>query len=203
MTMSTPTTGDRSSANAAAPGATAGPERTSGPRTTADGERADLLATLAHQRHFLRFTTRGLTDDQARQATTVSELCLGGLIKHVKAVEEGWVNFILDGPAVLGDFTSMTEDDFARRTAEFRLLPGETLDGVLAGYEEVARRTDELVASLPDLNAAHPLPKAPWYEPGAQWSARRVILHIIAETAQHAGHADIIREALDGAKSMG
>ena len=74
---------------------------------------------------------------------------------------------------------------------------------MLAGYEEVARRTDELVASLPDLNAAHPLPKAPWYEPGAQWSARRVILHIIAETAQHAGHADIIREALDGAKSMG
>jgi hypothetical protein len=203
MTMSTPTTGDRSSGNTATPEAASGPERTSGHRPTVDGERADLLATLAHQRHFLRFTTRGLTDDQAGQATTVSELCLGGLIKHVKAVEEGWVNFILDGPAVLGDFTSMTEDDFARRTAEFRLLPGETLDGVLAGYEEVARRTDELVASLPDLNAAHPLPKAPWYEPGAQWSARRVILHIIAETAQHAGHADIIREALDGAKSMG
>ena len=133
----------------------------------------------------------------------MSELCLGGLIKHVQAVEEGWVNFILDGPTVLGDFTSMTEDDFARRAAQFRLLPGETLDGVLADYEEVARRTDELVTSLPDLNSAHPLPKAPWYEPGAEWSARRVILHIIAETAQHAGHADIIREALDGAKSMG
>jgi Protein of unknown function (DUF664) len=206
MTMSTPTTGDRSSGNAAAPEAAApaaGPERTSGHRPTVDGERADLLATLAHQRHFLRFTTRGLTDDQARRATTVSELCLGGLIKHVRAVEEGWVNFILDGPSAMGDFSSMTEDDWARRTAEFRLLPGETLEGVLAGYEEVARRTDELVASLPDLNAAHPLPKAPWYEPGAQWSARRVILHIIAETAQHAGHADIIREALDGAKSMG
>jgi len=203
MTMSTPTAGDRSSGNAAAPEAAAGPERTSGHRPTVDGERADLLATLAHQRHFLRFTTRGLTDDQARQATTVSELCLGGLIKHVKAVEEGWAKFILDGPAVLGDFTSMTEDDWARRAAEFRLLPGETLDGVLADYEEVARRTDELVASLPDLNAAHPLPKAPWYEPGAEWSARQVILHIIAETAQHAGHADIVREALDGAKSMG
>ena len=203
MTMSSPTTGDRSSENTAAPEAAAGPERTSGHRPTVDGERADLLAALAHQRHFLRFTTRGLTDDQARQATTVSELCLGGLIKHVTAVEEGWVNFILDGPSAMGDFSSMTEDDFARRAAQFRLLPGETLEGVLAGYEEVARRTDELVASLPDLNAAHPLPKAPWYEPGAEWSARRVILHIIAETAQHAGHADIIREALDGAKSMG
>jgi hypothetical protein len=201
MTTSTPMTGARTARKQA--GASAGGHEPAAGREPAGRERADLLATLAHQRHFLRFTTRGLTDDQARQATTVSELCLGGLIKHVKAVEEGWAKFILDGPAVLGDFTSMTEDDWARRAAEFRLLPGETLDGVLADYEEVARRTDELVASLADLNAAHPLPKAPWYEPGAEWSARRVILHIIAETAQHAGHADIVREALDGAKSMG
>jgi hypothetical protein len=183
MTTSTPATGDRT--------------------PTVTGERADLLAALAKQRHFLRFTTRDLTDGQAGQASTVSELCLGGLIKHVKAVEEGWVNFILEGPSAMGDFSAMTEADFARRAAEFRLLPGETLDGVLAGYAEVARRTDELVASLPDLDAAHPLPKAPWYEPGARWSARTVILHIIAETAQHAGHADIIREAIDGAKTMG
>jgi len=82
------------------------------------------------------------------------------------------------------------------------MLPGETLAGLLAEYAEVARRTDELVASLPDLDASHPLPKAPWHE-DTSWSARRVLIHIIAETAQHAGHADIIREALDGAKSMG
>jgi hypothetical protein len=44
---------------------------------------------------------------------------------------------------------------------------------------------------------------APWFEPGARWSVRRALLHVIAETAQHAGHADIIREALDGAKTMG
>jgi hypothetical protein len=67
----------------------------------------------------------------------------------------------------------------------------------------VARRTDELVATLPDLDARQPLPEAPWFEPGANWSARRVLMHLIAETAQHAGHADIIRESLDGAKSMG
>ena len=57
--------------------------------------------------------------------------------------------------------------------------------------------------TLPDLDSSHPLPEAPWYEQGARWSARRVLLHVIAETAQHAGHADIIRESLDGAKSMG
>jgi uncharacterized damage-inducible protein DinB len=169
----------------------------------ADGEHADLLAALAKQRHFLRFTVRGLSDEQARQRTTASELCLGGLIKHVTSAERGWVTFIRQGASAMPDFAAMTEADFARRAADFRLLPGETLDGVLAGYAEVASETDALVASLPDLNASHPLPKAPWFPPGEQWSARRVLLHIIAETAQHSGHADIIRESLDGAKSMG
>ena len=171
--------------------------------TTVSDERSDLLEALAQQRHFLRFTTRDLTDEQAGQRTTVSQLCLGGLIKHVTSVERGWVEFIQEGPSAMGDFTAMTEEDWAERADEFRMLPGETLAGVLAAYEEVAGRTDELVAALPDLNAAHPLPKAPWFEAEARWSARRVLLHIIAETAQHSGHADIIREALDGAKSMG
>ncbi|MFF0160136.1 DinB family protein [Streptomyces sp. NPDC005263] len=166
-------------------------------------ERTDLLEALAKQRHFLRFTTRDLTDEQAGQRTTASELCLGGLIKHVTSVERNWVDFIQNGPSAMGDFTAMTEADWARRADEFRMLPGETLAGVLAAYAETADRTDELVAALPDLDAAHPLPKAPWFEAEAQWSARRVLLHIIAETAQHAGHADIIRESLDGAKSMG
>lgn len=170
---------------------------------TPTGERADLLEALAKQRHFLRFTTRDLTDEQAGQRTTVSELCLGGLIKHVTSVERAWAAFIQDGPSAMPDFTAMTEDDFAKRADDFRMLPGETLAGVLAEYDEVARRTDELVATLPDLGAAHPLPKAPWFDPEARWSARRVLMHIVAETAQHSGHADIIREALDGAKSMG
>ncbi|MFD9319980.1 DinB family protein [Streptomyces sp. NPDC060053] len=167
------------------------------------GERADLLESLAKQRHFLRFTTRDLTDEQAGLRTTASALCLGGLIKHVTSVERGWAAFILEGPSSMPDFTRMTEEDFAKRADEFRMLPGETLAGVLKEYEEVAHRTDELVVSLPDLNADHALPPAPWNEPGARWSARRVLLHIVAETAQHAGHADIIRESLDGAKSMG
>ncbi len=170
---------------------------------TVTGERADLLEVLAKHRHFLRFTTRDLTDEQAGLRTTASALCLGGLIKHVTAVERGWANFIVEGPSAMGDFADKTEADLARWADEFRMLPGETLAGVLADYAEVARRTDALVATLPDLDAAWPLPKAPWFEPGARWSARRVLMHIVAETAQHAGHADIIRESLDGAKSMG
>lgn len=168
--------------------------------TTMTGERADFLETLGQRRYFLRHTCRDLTDSQAAQRTTVSELCLGGLIKHVTAVEARWANFILEGPAGLGprDDASM-----AARANEFRMLEGETLAGILDEYERVAQRTDSLVATLPDLDVSHPLPEAPWFTPGARWSARRVLLHVIAETAQHAGHADIIRESIDGAKTMG
>lgn len=171
--------------------------------TTVTGERADLLATLGQARHFLRFTVRDLTDEQARRRTTASELCLGGLVKHVAQTERSWARFIVEGPSAMPAFDSMTEADLAGYADGFRLLPDETLAGVLADYDEVARRTDALIASLPDLDAAQPLPKAPWFEPGASWTARRVLLNVVAETAQHAGHADIIRESLDGAKSMG
>ncbi|GAA2791207.1 DinB family protein [Kitasatospora sp. CM 4170] len=172
------------------------------PAPAPTGERADLLAVLAKHRHFLRFTTRDLTDEQAGRRTTASELCVGGLVKHVAAMERVWADFILEGPSAMPDFTAMSEADQAERAGQFRMLPGETLEGVLADYAAVAARTDELVAALPDLDATHPLPAAPWFT-DTHWSARRVLLHIIAETSQHAGHADIIREALDGAKSMG
>ena len=168
---------------------------------TVTGERADLLAVLAKHRFFLTFTARDLTDDQARQRTTASELCIGGLIKHVTSVERGWANFIAEGASAMPNFAEMTEEDFAQWANNFRLLPGETLAGVLAEYEAVARRTDELVATV-DLDVRQELPKAPWHTE-TEWSNRRVVLHIAAETAQHAGHADIIREALDGQKTMG
>jgi uncharacterized damage-inducible protein DinB len=177
--------------------------------TAVTGERADLLETLAAHRQFLRHTVQGLTDDQARQRTTASELTLGGLIKHVADIERGWVDFILEGPQSVGggqDWSAETEitpEVMEMWSAKFRLLPDETLAGVLAEYEEVARRTDELVATLPDLDASQPLPPAPWFQPGTRRSARRVFLHIVAETAQHSGHADIIRESLDGQKTMG
>jgi uncharacterized damage-inducible protein DinB len=173
------------------------------------GERADLLEALRRHRDFLRFTVKGLDDDQARQRTTVSELTLGGLIKHVAATEKQWAQFIVDGPAP-GPALDWENIDWQNPPADVkafmdshRMTEGETLDRLLQQYDSVAGATDALIDDLPDLDASQPLPEAPWFEPGATWSARRTLLHILAETSQHAGHADIIREALDGQKTMG
>jgi len=161
-------------------------------------ERDDLLEALTAHRGFLRHTVQGITDEQARQRLTVSELTLGGLIKHVAQTEKGWADFIVDGPQTM----AMTEDSYAEHADGFVLREDETLEGVLADYEKIAARTDELVRTC-DLDATQPLPEAPWFPPNATRSARRVFVHIVGETAQHAGHADILREALDGQKTMG
>ena len=177
-----------------------------------DAERTDLLAELATARAALVQTVQGLTDEDAGAHPTASALCLGGLVKHVAAVEEGWMRFVLEGPSAMcydlpegvtwADLMSGTARDLptwmAEREQEFQMATWETLADVLKRYEQVAARTDELVATIPDLSATQPLPEAPWHEPGATHTVRRVIIHVIAETTQHAGHADILRETLDG-----
>ncbi|WP_395657872.1 DinB family protein [Nocardioides sp.] len=181
---------------------------TSPTATPGTGERQDLLDALHHHRDLFRFTVRDLSDDAARSRPTVSALSLGGLIKHVTAVEKNWADFVVDGPAPQPDVDWADIDwsnppEAVRQHQEgFVMLEHETLAGLLAAYDEVAAATDELVRTV-DLDARQPLPAAPWFEPGASWSARRVFVHILAETSQHAGHADILRETIDGQKSMG
>jgi uncharacterized damage-inducible protein DinB len=188
---------------------------TTTPSSTVDAERADLLAQLASARSALTNTTRGLSDEQAGEHPTVSALCLGGLIKHVASIEEGWLRFAVEGPSAMrhdlpegvtwADVAAGTAREFPQWMIDhqngFLMLPGETLAGIVARYEQVAARSEEIIAAIPDLSATHPLPEAPWHEEGAVRSVRRVLMHVIAETAQHAGHADILRESLDGQTS--
>jgi uncharacterized damage-inducible protein DinB len=166
---------------------------------TSTTERDDLLAALEESRAFLRTTIAGMSDLQAGERSTVSELCLGGLIKHVANTEAAWTAFIVGGAAAM-DAEAASQGD---REESFRMVANDTVAAVLEHYESVAARTDDLIRTLPDLDASHPLPTAPWFPPGTKWSARRVVLHLIGETAHHAGHADILREAIDGAKTMG
>ncbi|MFI1966445.1 DinB family protein [Streptomyces pathocidini] len=182
------------------------------PPAPLDIERAELLAELATVRSALIRTAHGLGDEQLGERPTASALCLGGLLKHVAAVEEAWMRFVVEGPSAMSfdlpegitwaDLEAGTARELPQwvidRQNEFRMLPGDTLAEILAHYEQVAARSEKVIAAVPDLSATHPLPEAPWNEPGAVRSVRRVLIHVIAETAQHAGHADILRETLDG-----
>ena len=69
------------------------------PTQTVTDERADILDALTKHRGLFRFTVVGLSDEQARLTPTVSALSLGGLVKHVSAVEQTWATFVTDGPA--------------------------------------------------------------------------------------------------------
>jgi hypothetical protein len=165
---------------------------------TLSQERQDLIEALQTHRYFLRFTAQGLTDEQARLTPTASALSIGGLIKHVSATEKGWYDFATGAPGAMAGADN-NEADWADG---FTLREDETLADVLAEYDAVAARTDDLAATA-DLDVAYPLPPAPWFAPGATRSVRRVLIHLVGETAQHAGHADIIRETIDGQRTMG
>ncbi|MEV4439167.1 DinB family protein [Streptomyces sp. NPDC049577] len=157
-------------------------------------ERTELLRALAGQRETFLITLRGVTDDRARERTTVSELTLGGLVNHLTHGERNWTHIMTSGDGSTPE--SMWDMD------QYAMPEGATLDGLVAAYRDAARATDAAVAALPDLDVTVPLPEAPWAPGDVQhWSARRILLHLLRELAQHAGHADILREALDGANT--
>ena len=157
-------------------------------------ERDDLIGLLAEQRSTLLITVRGIDDDQAARRTTVSDLTLGGVIKHLARAERSWVYLVTKG-------NGEAPPD-AINTDQYRMSAGETIAGLVEEYVDAGRTTDETVTELSSLDKAVLLPVYPWSPPERQiWTARRLLLHVIRETAQHAGHADIIRESLDGANT--
>lgn len=163
------------------------------PRPVRD-EREMLLTWLGHVRYMLRLTAYGLSDDQARATPTRSELSIGGLIKHSAAVERGWMNGI-----VLRDEDGSGDDD----SSDLHLDDDESLADVLAQYVDAAANTDRIVGGITDLGQRVPVPEySPLFGDVDAWSVRWVLEHLIVETARHTGHADIIRESLDGATAF-
>ncbi|WAZ23196.1 DinB family protein [Streptomyces cinnabarinus] len=154
-------------------------------------ERGALLSFLAEQRGGIRRAVFGLTDEQASSRPSASELSLAGLVKHVAEVEQGWVARARgEEPAVARDQSNWHEC--------FVLVDGETVASQLAYWEKVAAETEALIRSAPSLDDTFGLPDQPWFPPEGRVSLRWLALHLIRETARHAGHADIIRESLDG-----
>ena len=157
-------------------------------------EREDLVQLLDEQREMFRITLRGIDDEQARRRTTASDLTLGGLLHHLIRCERGWTT-------VLVERDENAEQKLEDYEGEYTFGADETVAGLLAEWEQVAANTAELVRSVEDLDASIPTPTNPWVPGRVWWSARFLILHILREIAHHSGHADIIREQLDGANT--
>jgi uncharacterized damage-inducible protein DinB len=153
-----------------------------------------LLGFLDHQRQAVRYAVYGLSEEQARRRPTASELSLGGLVKHLLYGECTWADR-LQGQSVDEDAA------FERYLASFVLEDDETLADLLQQYQAAAARTDAILAGIDDLGQRVPLPVAPWYPDPEGCTVRWIALHLIEETARHAGHADLLREALDQAQS--
>ncbi|MFC1414345.1 DinB family protein [Streptacidiphilus sp. N1-12] len=160
-------------------------------------ERDALLQFVEAQRGALRRALAGLTEAEAAAAPTVSALSVAGLVKHCAEMESSWVRCTLAGRPTL------LKRDESNWGDSFRLVEGETVDDVLAFSDAVAAETTEIITALPDLDLTVPLPEAPWFPADSRRSARWILLHLVEETARHAGHADILRESLDGATAFG
>jgi uncharacterized damage-inducible protein DinB len=150
----------------------------------AEDERSVLLGYLAYHRTILARKAEGLNDEQTRRAASPpSALTLVGLIRHMTDVERWWFRRVLQDE----DVPPLFEDD-----EEWQLPPDVNVTDALAAYwDEIAVIDRHLAtASMDDRNKGEP-------DPG-QHTLRRTIVHMIDEYARHCGHADLLREAIDG-----
>ncbi|RKT78769.1 uncharacterized protein DUF664 [Terracoccus luteus] len=163
-------------------------------------EREALIAFLDMQRDAFPAAAYGLTEEQIRLAPTAGALSIGGLVKHVTTCEREWADRIAAAPEAPTAPDASAEDQEQAWGDDFRVTDDDTLESLLAALAEVGERTRTLLRTA-DLDAPVPVPRdAPWFPQDVDaWSVRWVAMHVVEELARHAGHADIVRESIDGA----
>jgi uncharacterized damage-inducible protein DinB len=149
------------------------------------GEKESLQASLDRQRDVVLWKLEDLDDERLRRPMTPSGTNLLGLVKHLAAVEYGWFC------ESFGRATEPLPFDEQDRDADLRVQPHETTADIVAFYGRARAAADQAIEET-DLDAV-----------GKAWSGdavslRWVLIHMIEETARHAGHMDILRELLDG-----
>jgi hypothetical protein len=154
------------------------PRTETGPPRTAPDEKATLLGFLDHLREAVAAKATGVPEPQVRAAGVPSGTSLLGLVKHLTHVEGFY-------------FLGQRVDDWG---ATMRPTREETVDGVLAGYRDAVERANRVIEACPDLTLPAPRPARRGPAPSMRW----VLVHMIEETGRHAGHADILRERIDG-----
>jgi hypothetical protein len=160
---------------------------------TATTEHDDLLFFLNRLRDAVVRTSEGLTDGEQRAPGVPSGTNLLGLIRHLTAMEERWFRHLFLGEPAGGD-------------GSMRVPEAVTRDEVVAAYRRACEESDRVVRACPDLSALSrervrlPASTSRDADPGEPRvvTLRAIVAHMIEETARHAGHADILRELIDG-----
>jgi uncharacterized damage-inducible protein DinB len=160
---------------------------------TAVDERDVLLRMLEDQRRAVHNAVRGLSEQRARSTPSASQLSLAAVIKHLTQGERTWTVVRMAGRDV-------EADPQGEWMAGFQVGADETVPVLLAEWAEVAKATEEIVRAEPDLDrvVAISANTRRWLPAGVDFTVRWVLLHLVEESARHAGHADIIRESIDG-----
>jgi len=157
----------------------------------AGDEKAVLAGFLDHYRRTLLDICEGLSEEELRRPMVPSGTSLLGLVKHLAGVEMGWFQDTVANEPVEYPFDESDPD------ADFRIEEGETSEEIFALYRDACARSREVLDAA-DLDDLVPNPKR--YR---DYNVRWVAVHMIEETARHAGHADIIREQIDGRTGAG
>ncbi len=162
-------------------------------------QRHDEVTSLANyvdqQLTAIRAAVHGLTEEQARQTPCRSTLSVGGLIKHVTQGMEGATRNLAEGMST----APLSQDDYLRYQSGFTVTDDETMADVLAAFDAARSAYLTAIASS-DPSGESVAPPAPWQgiHDARPILTRYYLMHQIEEMARHAGHADIIREQIDG-----
>jgi uncharacterized damage-inducible protein DinB len=160
----------------------------------AGDERTQLTQFLDFQRATILMKVEGLDRDQMNTTTAASNLTLAGLLKHLAVVEDGWFRRVLLGEEPAPWYRHVDGD--ADPDWDFRTAADDDPADLIALYEQVCDRSREAVASVATLDDL--TVEVPRRGGIRRFNLRWVLLHMIEETARHAGHADLLREAIDG-----
>lgn len=158
------------------------------PATTAD-ERSTLVQFLDYFRAVLERKVHGLDETQVRMRVGASTMDLLGMMRHMADVERWWFRCVL-----LDEVDGGLYDDPDDRDADWHHRPGDTLADALSHWHAEVARAREIVAATADLET---LTRRVEPERGL-FTLRWILVHMIEEYARHVGHADLIREAIDG-----
>jgi uncharacterized damage-inducible protein DinB len=157
-----------------------------------------LRSFLTYHRDTLRWKCAGLTQEELAQQLPPSDMSLGGLMKHLALVESQWFDYYFRGGEIVAPFDSVDWDTDPEWDFESARL--DTPDELLALYDETVRRSEATVDDALGRGGLEQESVRRSRHVESTFTLRWILVHLIEEYARHNGHADLLRESIDGQK---